>query len=262
MVEQTQTRTSIHLRDVLRLIRVEDYSTFIQLVIGFVLAGGQDWMYLMGALAILAPCVYGGLYALNDVHDASADRLHPIKCTRPVASGRIDPGSASLLGTALISFGVGTALVHDFKVFVLALLFVAINLAYTFRFKTVPYIEILLNTVTHPLRFAAGLWLAGSWEHLPLLAAWVLSVFAITTLKRIKEMRESGAAVRPVLRHYNQPTLKRLIVASLVTMLGIWPFTYHLDFLLTGIWLALTLVAVVGYFRSPFLRQLEEYLWR
>src|SRR3972149_1849902 len=84
----TQIRNYIRPQDVLRLIRVEDYGTFIQLVIGFVLAGGQDGWYLAGVLAILAPCVYGGLYALNDVHDAAADRLHPLKCTRPVAAGR------------------------------------------------------------------------------------------------------------------------------------------------------------------------------
>lgn len=35
-----------------------------------------------------------------------------------------------------------------------------------------------------------------------------------------------------------------------------------LDFVLTGLWLVLTLVAVAGYFHSLFLRRLEEYLWR
>jgi len=164
--------------------------------------------------------------------------------------------------TVLLGIDEHTALVFDFKVLVLALLFVAINLAYTFRFKTVPYLEILLNTITHPLRFAAGLWLAGSWEHWPLLATWTLAIFAITTLKRIKEIREAGAAVRPVLKHYDEATLKNLITASLVLLLGIWPFTRELDFVLAGVWFALTLVAVVGYFRSPLLKRLEEHLWR
>jgi len=257
-----QIQSYVRLRDVLRLIRVEDYLTFSQLIIGFVLAGGQDWRYLASTLAILMPCVYGGLYALNDVHDVDADRLHPIKRTRPIAAGRISSQLASQLCTGLIGFGVGAALVSDFKVLVLALLFVAINLAYTFKFKTVPYLEILLNTITHPLRFAAGLWLAGAWVHLPLLVVWILSTFAITTLKRIKEMREASIDVRPVLNHYDETTLKKLIIASLILVLGIWPFTRDLDFILTGVWLAVTLVTVVGYFRSRFLKQLEEYLWR
>ena len=262
MIKINQIQGYVSLRDVLRLIRMEDYGTFIQLVIGFILAGGQDWWYLTSALAILAPCVYGGLYALNDVHDAVADRLHPLKSTRPVAAGRINSQSAFQLGVSLICTGIAFAFIFDLKILVLALVFIAINLAYTFRFKTVPYLEILLNTITHPLRFAAGLWLAGSWEHWPLLATWILATFAITTLKRIKEIREAGAAVRPVLKHYDEATLKNLMTASLVLLLGIWPFTRDLDFVLTGLWFALTLVVVVGYFRSPFLKRLEEYLWR
>src|SRR5689334_17795607 len=130
----------IHIRDVLRLMRVEDYLTFVQLVIGFALAGGEDWWYLVNALTIFAPCIYGGLYALNDVHDVEADRLHPIKRTRPVAAGQISHQAASQFGIGLISFGVGAALMTDFKILLLALLFIVINLAYTFRFKTVPYV--------------------------------------------------------------------------------------------------------------------------
>jgi len=257
-----QFQSYVRLRQILRLIRIEDYGTFTQLIIGFILADGQDWWYLASALVVLAPCVYGGLYALNDVHDMDADRLHPLKRTRPIAAGQINPQTASMLGVGLISFGVGTALASDFKVLVLALIFVAINLAYTFKFKTVPYLEILLNMITHPIRFAAGLWLAGSWVHLPLLVVWLLATFAITTLKRIKEMRESRIAVRPVLKYYNQTTLKKLIAVSLFLILGIWPFTHNLDFVLTGMWLVFTLLAVVGYFRSGFLRRLEEHLWR
>jgi len=250
------------LSDLLHLIRVEDYGTFVQLVIGFYLAGGTDGWYLAGTLAILAPFIYGGLYTLNDVHDAAVDRLHPIKCTRPVAAGRINSQSAGWLGIGLIIAGIGTAFIFDFKVLVLALLFVAINLAYTFRFKSTPYLEILLNTITHPLRFAAGLWLAGSWEQWPLLITWTLATFAITTLKRVKEMREACSAVRPVLQYYNEENLKILININLALLLVVWPFTRDYNFILTGIWFVLALVAVVGYFRIPALKKLEEHLWR
>ena len=248
--------------DFIRLIRVEDYGTFLQLVIGFVLAGGTDAWYLMSSLAILAPCVYGGLYALNDSHDAEADRLHPLKSSRPVAAGRINPQSASLTGIGLICFGLGTALGFDFKVLVLALLFVVINLAYTFWVKPVPYLEIVVNTITHPLRFAAGLWLAGNWTYWPLLITWTLATFTITTLKRVKEMRESPSAVRPVLRCYKEANLKSLMTISIGLLLVIWPFTRDYSFLLTGVWFALTLIIVVGYFHVPAIKKLEEHLWR
>lgn len=75
-------------------------------------------------------------------------------------------------------------------------------------------------------------------------------------------MHESGPAVRPVLRHYEETKLRGLISVSVVLLAGIWPLTRNEDFWLTGLWLTLTLVAVVGYFRSSFVRQLEEHLWR
>ncbi len=257
-----QIRFHIRLQDILRLIRVEDYGTFVQLVIGFILAGSRDWQYLATALIILAPCVYGGLYALNDAHDATLDRLHPLKRTRPVAAGRIHPNAAFILGVGLIALGVGFAFLLDFKILVLAVLFAVINLMYTFWLKSVPYVEIAANTITHPLRFIAGLWLAGSWVHWTIIAAWALAVFAITTLKRIKEMKESSSSVRPVLRYYDEAKLKTLIAFSLGFLLGMWPFTHDHAFILTGIWLVLAAVSVLGYFHVPAIKRLEEYLWR
>ena len=257
-----QLRYYDRLHSFLRLIRVEDYGTFVQLIIGYVLAGGNDGWYLLGALTILGPCIYGGLYSLNDVHDFVADRQHPFKCTRPIAAGTIDPQSGFKLGVGLISIGIGAAFVFDPKVLALALLFVTINLAYTFWLKRIPYLEIILNTITHPLRFAAGLWMAGSGGHWFLIAVWSLAVFAITTLKRIKEMRESSVAVRPVLQYYSEAGLKSLIVISLVLLLGLWPFTSGWDFILTDAWLVFSLIAIVGYFYIPFIKRLEGYLWR
>src|SRR6188474_791502 len=108
-----QTRAHFRIQDLLRLVLVEDYGTFIQLVIGFVLAGSRDWMYLTKALVILVPFIYGGLYTLNDVHDVSLDRQHPVKRTRPVASGRIHPQAAFLLGVGLICTGLALAALVD-----------------------------------------------------------------------------------------------------------------------------------------------------
>ena len=248
--------------DFFRLIRVEDYGTFSQLVIGYVLAGGRDVWYLSAVLFILAPMIYGGLYAINDIHDAQADRLHPLKRTRPVAAGRIPPNTAFALAVGLILCGLLTASVFEPKVLTLAILFIAINLAYTFLFKQVPYLEIFLNTITHPLRFAAGLWLAGDWGHWPLLAVWFTASFAITILKRIKEMHESSSAVRPVLRFYSNATLKTIITCCIAFLLVLLNFLAGWDLILGAIWFCITLVSVVGYFRVPAIKRLEQHLWR
>jgi 4-hydroxybenzoate polyprenyltransferase len=232
------------------------------MVIGYFWAGGSDWRYLASALVILGPCVYGGLYALNDVHDAAFDCLHPLKRSRPIAAGRIKESVGSMIGIGLICFGLGAALALDIKILALSILFLVINLAYTFKFKSIPYFEILLNAVTHPLRFVAGLWLAGGNVNWLLAAIWLLAVFVIATLKRVKEMREASLDARPVLQHYNEGVLKGVIALSLMIMLVVWLFTEGLIFVFIGLWLILTLLIVVGYFYISIIRGLEEYLWR
>lgn len=259
---KTQIRQISSIPDYLRLIRVEDYVTFVQLVIGYFLAGGRDVWYLSGVLIILAPMIYGGLYTLNDIHDVQADRLHPLKRTRPIAAGRIPPNKAFVLAVALILCGLLLASVLDPKVLTLAILFIAINLAYTFLFKPVPYLEIFLNTITHPLRFAAGLWLAGGWGHWPLLAVWFSASFAITTLKRIKELHESSSVVRPVLRFYSKSTLKAITTCCMALLLALLNFLNGWDLILGVIWFCFTLVSVVGYFRIPAIKRLAQHLWR
>ncbi len=250
------------IKDLIRLVRVEDYGTSIQLVIGYVLAEGTDWVYLTCVLAILVPCVYGGLYAINDAHDAHADRWHPVKRTRPVAAGRIRPRTAYSLGIILICLGICLAVAFDPKVAVLSLLFICINIGYTFLFKFVPYLEIVMNTITHPLRFAAGLWLAGGRMEGLLLAAWLLAVFALATLKRVKEMREASLTARPVLRFYHENTLKKLIAACIGGLLGLLPFMHGIELVLTGIWLVISVATVIGFFRITAFKRMVDYMWR
>lgn len=250
------------LRDYVQLTRVELYRTFSQLVLGFTLGGGLDLAYLGVTLLILAPGIYGGLYTLNGAHDYRADRRHPTKRARPVASGRVSPRAATRLGVGLIGAGLIGAALFDHKVFALALLFVALNLAYTYRLKAVPYVEILLNTVTHPLRFVGGLWLAGSAEHGPVVVASLLGGLVITTLKRIKERREAGLAARPVLRQYAPGQLEGLVAFCLLGLAALWPWTAGWDQLLTGAWLAIAVSAVIVYQGLPRLQRLAAQLRR
>ena len=40
-------------------------------------------------------CVASGAYVMNDIRDCERDRQHPLKCLRPLPSGRIARGTAS-----------------------------------------------------------------------------------------------------------------------------------------------------------------------
>jgi decaprenyl-phosphate phosphoribosyltransferase len=244
-----------HLNDYARLTRVELYRTFGQLVAGYMLGGGQDFGYLAAVLVILAPGIYGGLYALNDVRDYDADRQHPTKCARPVAAGRISRRAAAALGLAHIGLGLAAAAALDWRVLALALLFVAINVLYTFGLKHVPYVEMVTNTLTHPLRLVAGLWLAGGTVPWPAVGAWFLAGLVITALKRLKERREVGSHCRPALRHYSEARLKLWVLGCLLGLAALALLARELDLALTAVGAGTAVAAVITYLGVPHLRR-------
>ena len=50
------------------------------------------------------------VYCYNDIIDADADRRHPVKCHRPIASGAVSPRAAYLLMAVLTVLSAATLL--------------------------------------------------------------------------------------------------------------------------------------------------------
>ena len=64
-----------------------------------------------GLLAFVAFCLVSSAgYAINDVLDRDADKAHPQKCGRPIASGAVSPGGAVSFGLALLALALLTTL--------------------------------------------------------------------------------------------------------------------------------------------------------
>src|SRR5512140_843499 len=64
-------------------------------------AGRGELAGRTAAVAVAFCALASALYLLNDVQDAEADRQHPVKKSRPVASGALRPGSALLIAGIL-----------------------------------------------------------------------------------------------------------------------------------------------------------------
>src|SRR5215217_769841 len=67
-------------------------------------------MFSRVVLAFVAYCALSSAgYLWNDLRDAPADRLHPTKRRRPIASGQMSPSVAIVLAVALGAAGLGLA---------------------------------------------------------------------------------------------------------------------------------------------------------
>lgn len=113
--------------------------------------------WLTAGVAVLAFCfASSSVYILNDICDREADRLHPRKCTRPVASGLLSPQTAITL--ALIVMPVALSLGAFLGIVFEALLFsyIVLQLGYSMGLKHILLVDVFCLSIGFVLRAVAG----------------------------------------------------------------------------------------------------------
>jgi decaprenyl-phosphate phosphoribosyltransferase len=97
-----------------------------------------------------------GTYYINDARDADADRLHPDKRTRPVASGVVPVGIAYAGGALLIAAAVALAFVANADLAATIAGYVALTTAYSAVLKHVAVVDLVAVAAGFVLRAVAG----------------------------------------------------------------------------------------------------------
>jgi 4-hydroxybenzoate polyprenyltransferase len=182
-------------------------------------------------LAMLLWCLAASaVYLFNDVRDREADRAHPLKRRRPIASGALPIGLALAAALALAAGGLGVAATFLSPLFAAALgAYLGIHLLYSLGLKAIPYLDVVLVAAGFVLRVLGGalaipvpasLWL--------LLCSAGLSLFLALAKRRAERARVAGgeASARSVMRHYEVHHLDRLLGATaLATTLAYLAYT-------------------------------------
>lgn len=130
---------------------------------GFVLTGvlfGHQWsqpVLVQALLAFLAFCsMASAVYILNDMMDVEADREHPVKRLRPLASGEISPRVAKMLLAGLVAIGLLlSSQVSAWAVFFCSVYFV-MNILYSWRLKHVVILDVFIISTGFMLRILTG----------------------------------------------------------------------------------------------------------
>src|SRR5688572_29568400 len=109
------------------------------------------------AAAFLVFCLLAGtVYTMNDLADLDADRVHPVKRYRPIASGRVPVSWAKALIVLLTVVSLGCALVLSPWFFVVAVGYFVNNVLYTIRIKHVAYLDVASIALGFVLRVLGG----------------------------------------------------------------------------------------------------------
>ncbi|MGX5819186.1 decaprenyl-phosphate phosphoribosyltransferase [Chitinophaga lutea] len=108
-------------------------------------------------LAFICFCLLASsVYILNDYRDIEADKAHPTKSKRPLASGAVSKSAAIVLFGVLVLVSLGGAYFLDKKVaFILGIYFV-LNLAYSFGLKNISIVDIFIVAIGFVLRVKVG----------------------------------------------------------------------------------------------------------
>jgi len=156
----------------------------------------REWA-LDAAVAFVTFCLAAaGTYYINDARDAEADRLHPKKATRPVASGVVPVPLAYLLGVVLLAGALGLASTVNANLVYTTLGYVALTTFYSAVLKHVAVVDLVAVAAGFVLRAVAG---AAATEQ-PI-SDWFFIVTSFGALfmisgKRAAEAREMGEGAR------------------------------------------------------------------
>ena len=183
----------------------------------------QPNLMLRIVIVFLAFCsVSSGVYLLNDFMDRQADRLHPTKRNRPIASGKVRPPTAITLMVVLALGGLTVMyLVHPI-LGVIGVIYASVNIAYSLGAKNIVLVDVIMVASGYVLRAGAGAIAVGAVPSPWLYVVTGAAALFIVLGRRYSEVRlttQEGALQRSVLSNYAGPFIGQLISISATTAL-------------------------------------------
>lgn len=232
-----------------KLIRPKQWikNTFVLIPIFFSgnLFDGQK--LTAGIITFLAYCfAASSIYCFNDLVDVEADRRHPVKCKRPIASGAISVSQAYMLMALMFILSAICILFlteNRWQVGAVILFYWLLNLAYCAELKDHAIIDVCVIAFGFVLRilaegFAANITLS-NWI---VLMTFLLTLFLSFAKRRddVIRMQETGEAPRRNTIRYNFTFINQAItITASVTLVCYVMYTvspevkaqFHTDYL-------------------------------
>ena len=166
--------------------------------------------------------VASSVYCFNDINDVEADRRHPVKCKRPLASGAVSMGTAwMLMALMFVLAALMTALLgdrgHILKVGGVLLFYYILNICYCAKLKQYAIVDVCIVAFGFVLRVLAG----GFATDITLSKWLVLMTFLLTLFlsfaKRrddVLRMNETGEPPRKNTIRYNLTFINQAITIT------------------------------------------------
>jgi 4-hydroxybenzoate polyprenyltransferase len=157
------------------------------------------------------------IYIFNDIQDIEKDRLHTVKCHRPLASGIITVSNAvtvmiilsfTLIAVLAISWILVSHL-FNFKPVGLLLLYILSNIGYSRGLKNIPIVDITILAAGYVIRVLFGAWIIGVDVSVWLYLVITMGAYYLGLGKRRNEITGNEKGKREIMRFYTHNFLDK-----------------------------------------------------
>lgn len=175
----------------------------------------------------LLPCVTAffsysfaasGIYCFNDIWDAEADRQHPQKCKRPIASGKVSKraGYTIAAGCIIMSLILASSQIGggSYYLFAIICFYLLMNVAYCVKLKQIALVDVFIIAVGFVLRILAGGVAANIWiSQWIVLMTFLLALFLAFAKRRddVVIYEDTGVKTRRNVNRYNLQFMNQAI---------------------------------------------------
>lgn len=214
--------------------------------------------------AIVFSLLSSSVYLFNDVFDMDADRKHPLKKERPIASGTVPKSIAIIVASLLGILSLIWSFTLSRSFFIICLIYLVLNLLYSKWIKHIPILDVMVVASGFVLRVAAGVTLIVVERFSP----WMYVVTTLLALylgfgKRRAELvllAKEANQHRKVFNGYTIEFLDQLItIVSGTTIVAYSLYTFSAPNLPENHSMMLTIPFVIyGIFRYLYLIRVKE----
>lgn len=203
----------------------------IGLLFGHALGDADKVQAALTAFAAFC-AIASAVYVINDWFDRDADRSHPRKRLRPIASGQVSGRLAAIVAATALAFAYGLCLLPTLaqpdgtsgglRLAILLSTYLAINFGYTLGIKHVPILDCAVIATGFMLRILAGTWAIGIAPSRWLIVCGLSLTLFLAFAKRRAELDVLGGGAgghRRVLEHYSLPLLDQFLAITATAVL-------------------------------------------
>lgn len=188
----------------------------------------MDIKVILGFIVFSLVCSI--VYIINDAHDVEKDRRHSKKCKRPIAAGTVSKKEAYVLAIILFLIIIAINILGKLSIVSAGILlgYLVLNILYTFKFKYIPLVDVVVLVLSYVLRVVYGAMLinvmVSHWLYLTIISF----AFYLSLGKRRNELDKTvnrENETRDVLKFYTKGFLDKnmyMCLALTIVFYSLW----------------------------------------